>query len=118
MLERIKQGDMWLYKFVLIVMVVLCAVALIIVTLIMSLEGDFRLALIPIGSAVVLCGGLYLNYFISGLFYLSACDKGYDSVVFSRIPFFLGAVGYILICALPDRGGVKSEENDDELPEL
>ena len=118
MLERIKIGDRWLNSFVRIAIIVLMAVSLIAFISIMSSEGELGLAILPVIGGLVLCASLYLNYFIAGLFYLVACDKGYDGVVYIRVPYFLGFAGYILVCALPDKSCLKAEDSDDDLPEL
>ena len=111
MLQRIKQGDYWLYKFtmnaIFVVMVVSFWVA---IRIVYGMSEEYWF--IPVLGGIVVCIGLYLNYFISGLFYLVACDKGYDSIVFSRVPYFLGMVGYLLVIALPNRGDV--DDNNDE----
>ena len=118
MLERIKNGDYKLYKFTLIIMVILIAAALIGALAVFTLADDYGYGFLPLVGGAFICGGIYLNWYISGLFYLAACDKGYDDVVYIRVPYFLGFVGYIFVCALPDKSCLKAEDSDEELPEL
>lgn len=60
---------------------------------------------------------LTLDYFIAKWFSEAAEDKGYDNRKYFWICFWLGLTGWILICALPDRG-VSSQVHPDELPDL
>ena len=48
--------------------------------------------------------GVLLNYYIAGLFYFIAVDKGYHAKVYLWIAALFGFVGYLLIIAMPDRG--------------
>ena len=56
--------------------------------------------LLGIGGAF----GVLLNYYIAGLFYFIAVDKGYHAKVYLWIATLFGFVGYLLIIAMPDRG--------------
>lgn len=65
--------------------------------------------------------GIVLDFFISRWFYTAAKEKGHQQKKYFWICFWLGMVGWLLIIALPDRGGVlprKQEPVRDELPEL
>lgn len=60
---------------------------------------------------------LLIDYLIAKEFYSAAIAKGYSEKKYLWICFFLTAVGYLLVIALPDRGGA-SKFSDDELPAL
>ena len=63
---------------------------------------------------------LAVNFFIAKEFYKAAAMKGWNSRKYFWIAFLLPLAGYILVAALPDRGGkagVAAIECDD-LPEL
>lgn len=60
---------------------------------------------------------IVLEYFISKWFFEAAEEKGYHNRKYFWICFWLGAVGWILVCALPDRGN-SSQASPDELPDL
>ena len=58
-----------------------------------------------------------LSYFIAKWFYEVAEEKGYHDRKYFWICFWLGAIGYLLVVAMPDRGnGQQSTIND--LPDL
>jgi len=63
---------------------------------------------------------IVISYFIAKEFYKAALMKGWNSKKYFWIPFLLGLVGYLLVIALPDRGGVQhmSVMISDDLPEL
>lgn len=61
---------------------------------------------------------IVLDYFISKWFYEVVKEKGYHDTKYFWICFLLGAVGYLLVVALPDRGKQKNEIVSDELPAL
>ena len=73
------------------------------------------------GGLVIFCGlglliGLIcLNVYIAKKFEAVANEKGFYG--FFHICFWLGAVGYILVAALPDRGNEK-KTSDVQLPPL
>ena len=69
--------------------------------------------LIGISCAV----GLLLSYYVAGLFYFIAVDKGYSAKVYLWIATLFGFVGYLLIVAMPDRGN-NPQIVSDELPDL
>lgn len=76
----------------------------------------------------VIAGIVYLviDYFIANEFYKAAAEKGYDDEKYLWLSFFLGAVGWLLVVALPDRGKThvivdqasEAPEPDDTLPEI
>lgn len=57
-----------------------------------------------------------LDYFIAKWFCEAAQEKGYHDKKYFWICFLLGAIGYLLIIALPDRKNNQSDIRD--LPEL
>ena len=66
-----------------------------------------------------LCIILFIDYLIAMEFYRVAEMKGYTQKKYLWLPFLLGAVGYMLVIALPDRRtGQSNKANVDELPEL
>ena len=60
---------------------------------------------------------LILSYFIAKWFFEVAEEKGYHSQKYFWICFWLGWIGWLLVCALPDRGN-NSQVQFDELPDL
>lgn len=60
---------------------------------------------------------IVLSYFIAKWFFEAAKEKGYHNKKYFWICFWLGLVGWILVCALPDRRNVSHVQLDD-LPEL
>ena len=52
---------------------------------------------------VILAALLLVNYVIANEFYSIAKDKGYHENRYFLFCFLLGFVGYIMVCALPDR---------------
>ena len=58
-----------------------------------------------------------LAFVIAGWFSEVAGEKGYSSSKYFWICFWLGWMGWILVCALPDRGNTP-QVRPDELPEL
>ena len=60
---------------------------------------------------------IVLTYYISKWFFEAAEEKGYHDKKYFWICFWLGVVGWILVCALPDRGN-SSQVCPDELPDL
>ena len=62
---------------------------------------------------------LVADYFVAKEFYKTAAMKGWDSKKYFWISFLLFFVGYILVAALPDRGGKDmSAFHSDDLPEI
>lgn len=60
---------------------------------------------------------IVLDYFIAKWFFEAAEEKGYHDKKYFWICFWLGAAGWILVCALPDRGN-SSQASPDELLDL
>ena len=60
---------------------------------------------------------LWIDYLIAKEFYFAAQAKGYYEKKYLWICFLLGAVGYLLVIALPNRASTPKEANDD-LPAL
>ena len=48
--------------------------------------------------------GLCVSFFLAGQFFEVANAKGYTDKKYYWICFWLGLGGWILVCALPDRG--------------
>ena len=67
---------------------------------------------------------LYLNYCIAKEFGRIASEKGHDEKRYTLWCFFLGVIGMLMVCALPDWGKILSESAEkksavsDELPNL
>ena len=68
-------------------------------------------------SLLVLAAILVLDYFIAKCFFEVAEAKGHHDKKYFWICFWLGAVGYLLVVALPDRGNTQQAASD-ELPDL
>ena len=68
-------------------------------------------------SLLVLAAILVLDYFIAKWFFEVAEAKGHLDKKYLWICFWLGAVGYLLVVALPDRGNTQQAASD-ELPDL
>ena len=47
--------------------------------------------------------GLAISFWVATLFKKAAADKGYDSPLYFWVSFLLGAVGWALVIALPDK---------------
>lgn len=60
---------------------------------------------------------LWIDYLIAKEFYFVAQAKGYYEKKYLWICFLLGAVGYLLVIALPNQPNAQRETNDD-LPAL
>lgn len=74
------------------------------------------LVILIILAAVLL---LALDAFVAGEFYKAASAKGWGQKKYFWLAFLLTFAGYILIAALPDRGGEQmSVLISDDLPEL
>ena len=62
---------------------------------------------------------LVLDYFVAREFYKVAVMKGWAEQKYFFFAFFLTLIGYLLITALPDRGGAAAGSFDSrDLPEL
>lgn len=76
----------------------------------------FLFVLLPLAGAVLM---LWVNYLISREFYRIAEMKGHSEKKYLWLPFFLGAIGYLLVIALPNNKALKvAQSANDELPEL
>ncbi len=94
---------------------------------------DGAVAVIVLGSLAAVGLIIWINYLIANAFYGIACEKGHDERKYFHFCFWLGAVGYIMVAALPDRGmqnvtvsaakakvkpALKDTNPSDELPPL
>lgn len=78
-------------------------------------------------SVAVLAGIVLLLHYIATQFYQIACEKGWCERKYYVLSFLLGAVGWLLVIALPDRNvppvavaapaSIKQVDSD-ELPSL
>lgn len=65
---------------------------------------------------------LWINYLIAREFYRTACMKGHYQIKYLWLPFFLGAIGYLIVVALPDKSalnhGVQTQSHNqgNDLP--
>lgn len=59
-----------------------------------------------------------VSWFMAGEFHKIAQDKGYREKKYFWICFFLTVVGYLLVCAMPDRSLGQNVISSDELPDL
>jgi len=59
-----------------------------------------------------------INWFAAGEFYKIAEDKGYHSRKYFWWAFFVPVMGYLLIVAMPDRGGDQRTVYNQDLPDL
>lgn len=71
-------------------------------------------AVLLLVAVVALCLALYL----ADQFYEVAKEKGFTDRKYFWICFWLGAIGYLLVIALPDRGTRTTPAISDELPDL
>ena len=106
MFEKLKKADSVLFWLIMI------AVGLWLIFGLLGFNEGYPL-LIGIGCAV----GLLVSYYVAGLFYFIAVDKGYSAKVYLWIATLFGFVGYLLIVAMPDRGN-NPQIVSDELPDL
>ena len=109
MFKKLQKTDNVLYWIVMV-----AAVLWLVLGLIASFGGGIGMLL----SGVLIAACLILEYYIAGLFYYIAVDKGYSGKVYLHLCFWIPVVGYLLVIAMPDRGGVQRLETIDELPEL
>ncbi len=62
---------------------------------------------------------IVIDYFVAREFYMVAAMKGRSEKKYFWLSFFLLFVGYILVAALPDRGGRDmSSFQSDDLPDI
>lgn len=81
-------------------------------------EGADTMALASIFSIFPIIVFLVVNWFAAGEFYKIAEDKGYHNRKYFWWAFLVPVVGYILIAAMPDRGGEQRTVYNQDLPEL
>ena len=75
----------------------------------------FTIPLLLLGTALL----LLIDYLLAREFYKAAFMKGWADRKYFWLAFFFGIAGYLLVAALPDRGGAgMSALVSDELPEL
>lgn len=60
---------------------------------------------------------ILIEVWIAGLFYAVAQMKGFNSSVYLWTSILFGPAGWLLVCALPDRGNTP-QAISDELPDL
>jgi len=65
-----------------------------------------------------LVGSLVVSWFAAKEFYQIAEDKGYHGRKYFWWAFLLPLVGYLMIAAMPDRGGEQRAVVSEDLPEL
>lgn len=109
MFKKLQKTDNVLYWIVMV-----AAALWLVIGQIASFGGGIGMLLI--GAA--LAAYLILGYYIAGLFYYIAVDKGYSGKVYLHLCYWLSIVGYLLVIAMPDRGGVQRLDAADELPDL
>ena len=63
---------------------------------------DEEVMIFVIIAAIVLNIMIFINYGLACLFFRVAVDKGYTSQTYIAVAFWLGAIGYLLIAALPN----------------
>ena len=68
-------------------------------------------------SIIVVVVGIWIAWYVAKQFKEAAKMKGHDQTKYFWLCFLLGAVGYLLVIALPDRSDVQKTAND-ELPDL
>ena len=96
----------WVHTFVgfLLGLTLVCGF---IVTLMALFDGEFEIALIVLGSALLGALFIYVDYIIAGRFFFAAIDKGYNDTYYLALSFFIPPYGHRMIIALPDRGNGK-----------
>lgn len=109
MFKRLKKADTVLYWFVMVAVILW-----LIIGVVLAANAGFAGVLI----GMVFAGVLILDYYLAGLFYFLGVDKGYNARVYLWLAYLLPPVGYLLIVAMPDRGGNTAAILPDELPDL
>ena len=72
----------------------------------------------PVVLLLVAVVALCLAWYLANQFYEVAQEKGFTDRKYLWICFWLGAIGYLLVIALPDRGNHTTPVISDELPDL
>lgn len=99
----------WVYRLVVILSYIIAGLS-VTSAIIIGISAIFNGIELLLVSLTVLVAGLLavlslIAYFIiSAHFYYAARDKGYESLFYLTVAFFVPACGYPLIIALPDRG--------------
>lgn len=73
------------------------------------------------GAVIVLIAcaiGLAIHWYLAKQFLAIAGEKGFHDKKYLWICFWLGLPGWIMVCALPDRGNCTAPIISDELPDL
>ena len=107
MFERLKEVDKVLFWLVMIPAILILVLGLILG----AEEGAAFIGGISVAVA------LLVDYYLAGLFYFIGVDKGYSDKVYLWVAYLIPVAGYLLIAAMPDRGGKVQLANDD-LPDL
>ena len=83
---------------------IVCGIAILasVFLLCISIVYQDILALVLIAAIIATTTGLLLNYYLAVIFYNAAVDKGYYEKKYFFIPFFLPAIGYLVVIALPN----------------
>lgn len=76
------------------------------------------MAMATIFSFLPIIAFFVINWFAAGEFYKLAEDKGYHSRKYFWWAFLVPLVGYILVAAMPDRGGDPRTVYNQDLPDL
>ena len=78
---------------------------------VLALANEWHYALVWILYAEIF---LVVKFYIAGLFYEAARYKGYGQAKHFFVPFLFGLVGYLWIIALPNRGSIQTEEQQEK----
>lgn len=72
-----------------------------------------------IAGLIIPIAALAAHYFVAQEFYKAAVMKGWPQKKYFLMAFFLWIIGYMLIMALPDRGGnFRTAVISDDLPDI
>lgn len=108
MFEKLKEYGGWVNLVYCITFAVLLLSS--IITFFVLVGKVAGVAFIVLGSGLLACWLLYLGYILAGYFYFAARDKGYEDLHYLFFPFVFPVIGYLLVIALPDRGGNRNYE--------
>ena len=122
MLERAKKACPGLSNFIFFMYIILIAAGVITFLILMFEDTDlFVIALSCLFGGILTALMLYLEFLIAAYFYGAAVDKGYPDPFYLKLAFWIPVIGYLLVIALPNRGGSGSNASsiyDDSLPDL
>ena len=88
-------------------------------------NSETEAAFAVLASCIGAIAALWFDFFVAGLFYFAAEDKGYADGVYMYLAFIVPPVGYLLVCALPtlnvitekrERANIAKEEHAEEQP--